>query len=76
MLNVLHKRKHKNDQAGHLEKITDSDILSSGSNCLTLRATVKKEYTCWRNGSAVKSTDYFSRGPRFNSQNLHDSSQP
>jgi hypothetical protein len=30
----------------------------------------------WRDGSAVKSTDYSSRGPEFNSQQPHDGSQP
>ena len=30
----------------------------------------------WRDGSVVKSTDCFSRGPEFNSQQPHDSSQP
>jgi hypothetical protein len=30
----------------------------------------------WRDGSAVKSTDCFSRGPEFNSQQPHGGSQP
>jgi hypothetical protein len=30
----------------------------------------------WRDGSAVESTDYSSRGPEFNSQQPHGSSQP
>ena len=30
----------------------------------------------WRDGSAVKSTDCSSRGPEFNSQQLHGGSQP
>jgi hypothetical protein len=30
----------------------------------------------WRDGSAVKSTDYSSRGPEFNSQKPHGVSQP
>jgi hypothetical protein len=30
----------------------------------------------WRDGSAVKSTDYFSGGPEFNSQQSHGGSQP
>jgi hypothetical protein len=30
----------------------------------------------WRDGSAVKSTDCTSRGPEFNSQQLHGGSQP
>jgi hypothetical protein len=30
----------------------------------------------WRDGSAVKSTDCSSRGPRFNSQHPHGSLQP
>jgi hypothetical protein len=30
----------------------------------------------WRDGSAVKSTDYSSRGPEFNSQQPHGGSQP
>ena len=29
----------------------------------------------WRNSSVVKSSDCSSRGPRFNSQDLHGSSQ-
>jgi hypothetical protein len=30
----------------------------------------------WRDGSEVKSTDCYSRGPEFNSQQPHGSSQP
>jgi hypothetical protein len=30
----------------------------------------------WRDGSAVKSIDYSSKGPEFNSQQPHGSSQP
>jgi hypothetical protein len=30
----------------------------------------------WRESSAVKSTDYSSRGPKFNSQQPHGGSQP
>jgi hypothetical protein len=30
----------------------------------------------WRDGSEVKSTDYSSRGPEFNSQQPHGGSQP
>jgi hypothetical protein len=30
----------------------------------------------WRNGPAVKSTGYSSRGPEFNFQQLHGGSQP
>jgi hypothetical protein len=30
----------------------------------------------WRDGSVVKSTDCYSRGPEFNSQKPHDGSQP
>ena len=30
----------------------------------------------WRDGSAVKSTDCSSRGPEFNSQQLHGGSPP
>jgi hypothetical protein len=30
----------------------------------------------WRDGAAVKSTDCSSRGPEFNSQQLHGGSQP
>jgi hypothetical protein len=30
----------------------------------------------WRDGSAVKNTDCFSRGPEFKSQQLHGGSQP
>jgi hypothetical protein len=30
----------------------------------------------WRNGSGVKSTEYSSRGPEFNSQQPHGGSQP
>jgi hypothetical protein len=30
----------------------------------------------WRDGSAVKSTDCSSKGPEFNSQQLHGGSQP
>jgi hypothetical protein len=30
----------------------------------------------WRDGSAVKSTDCYSRGPEFNSQQPHGGSQP
>jgi hypothetical protein len=30
----------------------------------------------WRDGSVVKSTDYSSRGPEFNSQQPHGGSQP
>jgi hypothetical protein len=30
----------------------------------------------WRDGSAVESTDCFSRGPEFNSQQPHGGSQP
>ena len=30
----------------------------------------------WRDGSVVKSTDCFSRGPEFQSQQPHDGSQP
>jgi hypothetical protein len=30
----------------------------------------------WRDGSAVKSTDYSSRCPEFNSQQPHGGSQP
>jgi hypothetical protein len=30
----------------------------------------------WRDGSVVKSTDGSSRGPEFNSQQLHGGSQP
>jgi hypothetical protein len=30
----------------------------------------------WRDGSAVKSTDCFSRGPEFKSQQPHGGSQP
>jgi hypothetical protein len=38
--------------------------------------TRKKENRGWRDGSAVKNTDCFSRGPEFNSQQPHDGSQP
>jgi hypothetical protein len=34
------------------------------------------EWTSWRNGSEVKSTDCSSRGPEFNSQQPHGGSQP
>jgi hypothetical protein len=30
----------------------------------------------WRDGSGVKSTDCFSKGPEFKSQQLHGGSQP
>jgi hypothetical protein len=30
----------------------------------------------WRDGSTVKNTDYSSRGPGFNFQNVHDNQQP
>jgi hypothetical protein len=30
----------------------------------------------WRDGSAVKSTDFFTRGPEFNSQQPHGGLQP
>jgi hypothetical protein len=30
----------------------------------------------WKDGSAVKSIDYFSRGPEFNSKQSHGGSQP
>jgi hypothetical protein len=30
----------------------------------------------WRDGSVVKSTDCFSRGPQFNAQQPHGGSQP
>jgi hypothetical protein len=30
----------------------------------------------WRNGSAIKSTDYFSEGPEFKSQQPYGGSQP
>jgi hypothetical protein len=33
-------------------------------------------YRGWRDGSAVKSTNCFSRGPEFNSQQPHGDSQP
>jgi hypothetical protein len=38
--------------------------------------TSKKKRQGWRDGSAVKSTDCSSRGPEFNSQQPHGSSQP
>ena len=46
-----------------------------------LRTTVlgkcayKRKIKGWRDGSAVKSTDCSSRGPEFNSQQLHGGSQ-
>jgi hypothetical protein len=36
----------------------------------------KIKNTGWRHGSAVKSTDYSSKGPEFNSQQPHGGSQP
>jgi hypothetical protein len=33
-------------------------------------------YLGWRDGSAVKSTDWFSKGPEFKSQKAHGGSQP
>jgi hypothetical protein len=35
-----------------------------------------KNLSGWREGSAVKSSDYSSRGPEFNSQQSHGGSQP
>jgi hypothetical protein len=35
-----------------------------------------KFFGCWRDGSAIKSTDCSPRGPEFNSQQLHGGSQP
>ena len=40
---------------------------------IPLQAKVKK---IWGDGSAVKSTDYSSRGPEFNSQQPYGGSQP
>jgi hypothetical protein len=37
---------------------------------------IKIPFAGWRDGSAVKSTDYSSRGPQFNSQQPHSGSQP
>jgi hypothetical protein len=37
---------------------------------------LEKKREGWRDGSAVKSTDYSSRGPELNSWQPHDYSQP
>jgi hypothetical protein len=37
---------------------------------------IDEEDWSWRDGSAVKNTDCSSRGPEFNSQQPHGSSQP
>jgi hypothetical protein len=43
----------------------------------TQRAVIFKTLSGdWRDGSAVKSTDCFSRAPEFNSQQPHGGSQP
>jgi hypothetical protein len=34
------------------------------------------DYGCWRDGSAVKTTDCFSRGSEFNSQQPHGGLKP
>ena len=39
------------------------------------KAYTKEPAPGWRDSSVVKSTDYSSRGPRFNSQHPHGSSQ-
>jgi hypothetical protein len=37
--------------------------------------SLRRDDQGWRDGSAVKSTDYSSRGPEFNSQQPHGGSQ-
>jgi hypothetical protein len=39
-------------------------------------SNIKKQGGGWRDGLAVKSTDYPSEGPEFNSQQPHGGSQP
>jgi hypothetical protein len=55
-------------------------VIRSGSRCLYLTETACCPKTNplrgWRDGSAVKSTDCFLRGPEFNSQYSHGGSEP
>jgi hypothetical protein len=50
-----------------------ADLYEFKSPCLGNRT--KQTSECWRDGSVVKSTSSSSRGPRFNSQPPHGSSQ-
>jgi len=45
------------------------------SNCIYTKQT-KKHVQGWRDSSVVKSTDWSSRGPEFNSHKPHGGSQP
>jgi hypothetical protein len=45
-------------------------------NIIVQKGSSKVKLRGWRDGSAVKSTDCSYRGPEFNSQQLHDGSQP
>jgi hypothetical protein len=43
---------------------------------ILLISALESQSQGWRDGSAVKTTDYSSRGPEFNSQQPHGGSQP
>jgi hypothetical protein len=48
----------------------------AGKEHMEKYGTLKKKILGWRDGSMVKSTDCFSRGPEFSSQQPHGGSQP
>jgi hypothetical protein len=52
------------------------EILLKLKSHIKLLTVIVGDLRCWRDGSAVKSTDYFLRGPEFNSQEPYGSSQP
>jgi hypothetical protein len=49
---------------------------ASGSLEFVVSLVYRKSTRSWRDGSAVKSTDYASNGPEFSSQQPHGGSQP
>jgi hypothetical protein len=53
--------------------VTNDPIGFSG---MWININFEKKLWGWRDGSAVKNTDYSSKGPEFNSQQPHGGSQP
>jgi hypothetical protein len=64
----------RNTKVIHYSKVNECIISEAERRKGTILLLQKNTFGGWRDGSAVKSNDYSSRGPEFNSQQ-HDGSQ-
>jgi hypothetical protein len=66
----------REEGAGRRQEAVEGGQIAVRMQYMREKIRLKLKLKCWRDGSAVNSTDYSSRGPKVNSQQPHGGSQP